>query len=81
MIPGLNEPHTISGAIGAANGAPVSVPGIQANDVLLAIIRTKAGEASAGVAVATFVVTDGVIQSSSVSTAGYHLIVIWTHRH
>jgi hypothetical protein len=80
MLPGFNEPHSIANTLGAANGSAVSVPGIRTGDVLLAIIRQKAGEAPAGVAVATFVVSDNAIQSSSVSTATYHLTVIWSQR-
>ena len=80
MIPGLNDNHTIANALGVANGNPISVPGIRAGDVILAIIRQKAGEASAGVAVATFVAAANEIESASVSTAGYKLTIIWTHR-
>lgn len=80
MIPGLNDNHTITGALGVAAANPISVPGIRVGDVLLAIIRQKAGEASAGVAVATFTPAADEIESASVSTAGYHLIIIWTQR-
>ena len=80
MIPGLNDNHTITGALGVAAANPISVPGIGANDVILAIIRQKAGEASAGVAVASFTAAADEIESASVSTAGYHLIIIWTQR-
>jgi len=79
-IPGLNDNHTISNTLGKGSGVAISVPGIRANDVILAIIRQKAGEASAGVAVATFAASDGSILSNSVSTDTYHLTVIWTQR-
>lgn len=79
-IPGLLDNHTITGARGVANGSPITVPGIRASDVILAIIRQKAGEACAGVAVATFSASANAIESASVSTAGYNLIVIWTQR-
>lgn len=79
-IPGLNDNHTISGALGVANGNPIAVPGIRASDVILAILRQKAGEASAGVPVATFAAAADEIESASVDTSGYHLTILWSQR-
>lgn len=67
------------GTIGAASANPVAVPGIRTGDVLLSIIRWKVGERATPVATATFVVADGEIESSSVSTDTYYLEVSWTH--
>lgn len=80
MLSTLKANHSEVGTIGAANTVAVSVPGIRADDVILAIIRWKAGEAPAGVAVASFAASDGSILSASVSTVGYYLTVIWAHR-
>lgn len=76
----LKTNHSVCGTKGVASGNPIAVPGIRANDVILAIIREKPGEAAAGVAVATFTAADDEIESASVSTTGYDLTVIWTHR-
>lgn len=80
MLSTLMTNHTAAGATGAAATNGVTVPGIRADDVLLAIIREKAGEVAAGVAVSSFVVTANTITSASVSTEGYRLTVIWAHR-
>lgn len=71
--------HSVGGAIGVAATNPVVVSGIKTGDVLLALIRHKPGETPAPVATATFVVGDGAIESDSVNTNGYKLVVIWTH--
>ena len=64
---------------GAAAGSPVVLSGIKTGDVILALVRWKQGEQAAPVAPASFVVSDGAIQSASVSTEGYMLACTWTH--
>jgi len=64
---------------GASSSEPVLVGGIREGDVLLSIVKWKVEERAVPVAVATFVVIDGEIESSSVDTDGYYLEVSWTH--
>lgn len=66
------------GTAGATSGSPVAAPGIRVGDVLLSIVKWKAGERAVPVATATFVVADDEIESASVSTDGYYLEVSWT---
>lgn len=70
--------QSMVGAHGAAAGSPVTVSGLKANDVILSIVRWKVGEQAAPVDPSTFVVSDGAIESASVSTEGYFLSVVWT---
>lgn len=65
-------------ATGAAAAAPVTLSGIKADDILLAVIQWAPGSAAAPVAVADFVVTDDAIESPTVDTDTYKLFAIWT---
>ena len=76
MIP-LPFAQSSVGAIGADSGNPIAVSGIKADQVLVSIIKWKVGENPASVVVSSFVVTDGAIESASVSTDGYYLHIIW----
>lgn len=71
--------RSTAGTVGAAAESPVAVSGIRTGDVLLSIIRWKVGARATPVATATFVVSDGAIESDSVSTDTYYLEVSWTH--
>lgn len=64
--------------IGADSSNPILVAGINVGDVLLSIVKWKAGERAVPVAVASFVVAAGEIESASVATDGYYVEVSWT---
>lgn len=64
-------------AAGAAAGSPIAVGGIRANDVLLALIRWKLGAEAEPVVMTSFTPTTDAIESASVDTSDYTLVVIW----
>jgi hypothetical protein len=67
------------GTKGAAANNPITVPGIRAGNKLLAVIKHDANQGViAGLDVSAFVVSNGQIQSASVSTAGFYVNVVWT---
>jgi len=78
MIPGLPVEHTIAPAVGAPDTEDILVGGILATHILLAVIATKAGEDTQGLAVTDFTVSDGKIVGATLDTDGWALTVIYT---
>ena len=76
-LPGFPFNHSTAGATGAGTGVAIPVPGIKAGNVLLAVIKYGATGAPTGLDPAAFAVSNGSIQSATVSTSGFQLLVIW----
>jgi hypothetical protein len=68
-----------TGAVGAGTGVAIPVGGIRTGDILLAVVRHSGPGAAAGLDPAAFTVSNGSIQSASVSTTGYMLAIVY-HR-
>lgn len=77
MLPGFSQDHTIAGAVGATATTAITVGGINASSVILAVIRHKAGEAAATVDASDATAGAGTITFGTVDTSGYNLIVIY----
>lgn len=65
------------GAVGAADTDPVSVPGIAATNVLLAVIQWAPGEDAEGLDLTDFTVGTGTITAGTIDTTGKLLWVVW----
>jgi hypothetical protein len=66
------------GCTGAAAGSPITVSGIKSGDTLLWIVKHRGATAAAGLNPGDFVVSNGAIQSSTVSTANFQVCVCWS---
>jgi hypothetical protein len=76
-IDGIPGSQGAVGAIGAAAGSPILVSGIRTGNVLLAVVKHAASGVAQGLDPAAFAVSDGQIQSATVSTAGFKVHVVW----
>lgn len=70
--------HTVAPATGATTETAIPVPGIGANDVLLAVIVSNPAASVGGLDPAAFTVADGEIESATVDTDGLSLLVLHT---
>lgn len=69
--------HSTAGAVGAGTGVAIPVSGLKTGNVLLAVIKYGATGAPTGLDPAAFAVSNGSIQSATVSTSGFMLCVVW----
>lgn len=66
-------------ATGLAATNPIAVPGLKSTDVLLSVVKWKAGEIADGVNPNDFTVGAGTITHATVDLSTYILDVTWTH--
>ena len=76
MLDGLPFNHAAVGAIGAATATPIAVSGLRSGQALLAVIRHDATTV-AGLDPGAFTVSNGSIQSATLNTSGFKLLVVW----
>lgn len=77
MLDGVPHNHAAVGAIGAGTSTPISVPGIRSGQALLAVVKHDATSV-AGLDPAAFTVSNGSIQSATLNTSGFKLLVVWS---
>jgi hypothetical protein len=80
-INGAPFKHSVAHCVGTASGVEMTVPGIRASDVLLAVITHSHGvtpAAAAGLDPTGWTVTDDAI-AKAVDNTNLKVTVIWSH--
>lgn len=72
----LPQNHSVGQGSGAATGVAIPI-GIRSVDTLLAVISFTGSGSATGHDPAAFTVSEGSIQSATISTAGRRVCAIW----